>query len=122
MLLGIAFLILYAEHGTGYIDRIFNQYPLPQLSLQLHIAALLIANVVLIKCAQLPLHGWLVQVVESPTPVSALLHAGIINLGGLLLLMFAPLFSVFTCPSARFGCCLPICCLCIFGDDDDYQH
>ncbi len=93
LLLGIAFLILYAEHGTGYIDRIFNQYPLPHLSLNLHIAALLIANVVLIKCAQLPLHGWLVQVVESPTPVSALLHAGIINLGGLLLLMFAPLFS-----------------------------
>ncbi|MEE4661034.1 MAG: proton-conducting transporter membrane subunit, partial [Halieaceae bacterium] len=38
-------------------------------------------------------HGWLIQVVESPTPVSALLHAGVINLGGFLLLLFAPLFS-----------------------------
>ncbi len=93
ILLGIAFLIIYAEHGTGFIDRIFVSYPLQSLSINLHIAAILIANVVLIKCAQLPLHGWLIQVVESPTPVSALLHAGIINMGGMLLLIFAPLFS-----------------------------
>ncbi len=93
ILLGIAFLMIYAEHGTGFIDDIFAQYPLQSLSINLHIAAILIANVVLIKCAQLPLHGWLIQVVESPTPVSALLHAGIINMGGMLLLTFAPLFS-----------------------------
>jgi len=93
VLLGVAFLLIYAEHGNAYIDQIFAQYPLQSLSVNLHIAAFLIANVVLIKCAQLPLHGWLIQVVESPTPVSALLHAGIINLGGLLLLLFAPLFS-----------------------------
>lgn len=93
ILLSIAFLIIYSEHGTGFIDHIFAQYPLQNLSINLHIAAILIANVVLIKCAQLPLHGWLIQVVESPTPVSALLHAGIINMGGILLLMFAPLFS-----------------------------
>ena len=92
-LLGIAFLIIYFEHGTALIDDIFANYPVASLSLNLHIAALLIAVVVLIKCAQLPLHGWLIQVVESPTPVSALLHAGIINMGGLLLLVFAPLFS-----------------------------
>lgn len=92
-LLGIAFLILYFEHETAYIDKIFASYPLGSLSINLHIAALLISIVVLIKCAQLPLHGWLIQVVESPTPVSALLHAGIINMGGLLLLIFAPLFS-----------------------------
>lgn len=93
VLLGVAFLLIYAEHNNAYIDQIFAQYPLQDLSVNLHIAAFLIANVVLIKCAQLPLHGWLIQVVESPTPVSALLHAGIINLGGLLLLLFAPLFS-----------------------------
>ncbi|WP_350609572.1 proton-conducting transporter membrane subunit, partial [Pseudoalteromonas sp. 41-MNA-CIBAN-0057] len=46
----------------------------------------------LIKCAQLPMHGWLIKVVEVPTPVSALLHAGVINLGGFLLILFAPLF------------------------------
>lgn len=92
-LLGTAFLILYFEHGIANIDDIFAHYPLESLSLSLHIAAILISIVVLIKCAQLPLHGWLIQVVESPTPVSAVLHAGIINMGGLLLLVFSPLFS-----------------------------
>ncbi len=43
----------------------------------------------LLKTATLPLHGWLTEVMEAPTPVSALLHAGIINAGGVLLLRFA---------------------------------
>jgi NAD(P)H-quinone oxidoreductase subunit 5 len=47
----------------------------------------------LLKCAQLPLHGWLIQVMEAPTPVSALLHAGVVNLGGLVLIRFAPLLA-----------------------------
>lgn len=91
--LATAFLVIYFEHGTAYIDDIFALYPLASLNVNLHVAAMLISIVVLIKCAQLPLHGWLIQVVESPTPVSALLHAGIINMGGLLLLLFSPLFS-----------------------------
>ncbi|MEO6124470.1 MAG: NADH-quinone oxidoreductase subunit L [Ilumatobacteraceae bacterium] len=44
----------------------------------------------ILKCAQLPFHGWLIQVMEAPTPVSALLHAGVVNLGGFVLLRFAP--------------------------------
>jgi NAD(P)H-quinone oxidoreductase subunit 5 len=52
----------------------------------LQLAALLLAASALLKCAQLPVHGWLIQVMEAPTPVSALLHAGVVNLGGFLLL------------------------------------
>lgn len=52
----------------------------------LQAAALLLAASALLKCAQLPVHGWLIQVMEAPTPVSALLHAGVVNLGGFLLL------------------------------------
>jgi NAD(P)H-quinone oxidoreductase subunit 5 len=48
--------------------------------------ALLFAASALLKCAQLPVHGWLIQVMEAPTPVSALLHAGVVNLGGFLLI------------------------------------
>ena len=47
----------------------------------------------LLKCAQLPLHGWLIQVMEAPTPVSALLHAGVVNIGGVVLIRFAPLLA-----------------------------
>lgn len=53
------------------------------------IAALLIALAALLKSAQFPTHGWLVEVMETPTPVSALLHAGIINAGGFLVVRFA---------------------------------
>lgn len=92
-LLAFAFVLLYSHHQTFFISTILSSYPAENLSWQEHSAAILLALVALIKCAQLPVHGWLIQVVEAPTPVSALLHAGVINLGGFLLLAFAPLFS-----------------------------
>lgn len=53
-------------------------------------AALLVLGGVL-KAAQFPLHGWLTEVIEAPTPVSALLHAGIVNAGGFVLIRMADL-------------------------------
>ena len=52
-------------------------------------AASLLAVAALLKSAQFPTHGWLTEVMEAPTPVSALLHAGVINAGGFLLIRFA---------------------------------
>jgi len=52
-------------------------------------AAIFIAFAALLKSAQFPTHGWLPEVMETPTPVSALLHAGIINAGGFLVIRFA---------------------------------
>ncbi len=89
----VAFYLLWQQHGTANIDTIISAYQAPAaLSLNEQLAAVLLALTALIKCAQLPVHGWLIQVVEAPTPVSALLHAGVINLGGFLLILFAPLF------------------------------
>jgi len=53
------------------------------------LACFLLVIAGLLKSAQFPLHGWLIEVMETPTPVSALLHAGIINAGGFLLLRFS---------------------------------
>jgi NAD(P)H-quinone oxidoreductase subunit 5 len=60
----------------------------------IEIAALLMAITAMLKSAQFPLHGWLLEVMETPTPVSALLHAGIINAGGFLVLRFTSIISL----------------------------
>ncbi len=51
---------------------------------------LLLCAAALVKCAQAPFHGWLPETVEAPTPFSAMMHAGIVNAGGALLIRFAP--------------------------------
>jgi NAD(P)H-quinone oxidoreductase subunit 5 len=97
-LLLVAIVLLYQQHGSFFISELLSHFnriaasPDLQLTGADQIAAVLIALTALIKCAQLPVHGWLIQVVEAPTPISALLHAGVINLGGFLLILFAPLF------------------------------
>lgn len=52
---------------------------------------LLIFVAVMTKTAQFPFHIWLPDTLETPTPVSALMHAGIINAGGFLLIRCAPM-------------------------------
>ena len=53
-------------------------------------AALLVVAAAMLKAAQFPTHGWLVELMETPTPVSALLHAGILNGGVFLVARLAP--------------------------------
>lgn len=56
--------------------------------------ALLIFAGAMSKSAQFPLHMWLPDSLYAPTPVTALLHAGIINAGGFLLSRLAPLYAL----------------------------
>ncbi len=66
------------------------QGPLPPA---LDVAAVLGVASAALKSAQFPLHGWLIQVMEAPTPVSALLHAGIVNAGAFLVIRMSPVIS-----------------------------
>lgn len=52
---------------------------------------LLLALGAAIKSAQWPFHFWLPDTLEAPTPVSALMHAGIVNAGGYLMVRMSPM-------------------------------
>jgi len=93
LFLATALVLIYLQTETLFIDQSMAIISQQERGWYLEFAALSLVMAALIKCAQLPLHGWLIQVVEAPTPVSALLHAGIINLGGLLLLVTTPVWS-----------------------------
>lgn len=47
----------------------------------------------IIPAGQWPFHRWLLESAVTPTPVSAVMHAGLVNAGGLLLLRFSSLFT-----------------------------
>ncbi len=89
-----ALVLIYNETNTlfftGITDFVVTHGGLtPALS----IAMFLVAVAVILKTAQLPVHGWIIQVMEAPTPVSALLHAGVVNLGGFVLIRLSMLLD-----------------------------
>lgn len=92
LLLGAAALA-WSSVGSGSLSDLWRHLALHGASPALQWSAVLLALAVIVRTALLPLHGWLIQVMEAPTPVSALLHAGVVNLGGYVLIRFAPLLE-----------------------------
>ncbi len=84
-------ILLWSMSGVAGAGRTFNFTELPALVGQmdphlLTIAALLLFCGVLGKSAQVPLHVWLADAMEGPTPVSALIHAATMVAAGIYLL------------------------------------
>lgn len=88
-----AFFLLYREFGSGNLEVIFkaiqNSSSTRFSFMVVEAPTLLLVLAALLKSAQFPTHGWLIEVMETPTPVSALLHAGLLNAGPFLIIRMA---------------------------------
>ena len=90
--------LLYHAFGTWSLHEIFAHFtaaPDTRTLFDLPLAdtvAGLVALAAFARSAQFLLHAWLPYSMSGPTPVSALMHAGIVNAGGFLINRFAPLF------------------------------
>jgi NAD(P)H-quinone oxidoreductase subunit 5 len=82
----VAAVLIAASVGNLSFEAIAASVEQGDLSWQLHLAAWLIVAYAVLKSGQFPFHGWLLQVMEAPTPVSALLHAGIVYSGAIIVL------------------------------------
>jgi NAD(P)H-quinone oxidoreductase subunit 5 len=85
----VAVVLLFVKYGTGDIAEILAAARMGEGQGGAGWIAAALAFAAILKSAQFPMHGWLTEVMETPTPVSALLHAGVINAGGFLLIRFA---------------------------------
>lgn len=92
LLIGAAALA-WIEVGSGSLSVLWAHLGREGMSTPLQFSAVGVVLAVILRTALMPVHGWLIQVMEAPTPVSALLHAGVINLGGYVLILFAPLLE-----------------------------
>ena len=95
MILG-AFVLFITYHSLTYAG-VFNQLTTLNISESpaLELAAFLLLVGAVAKSAQIPLHTWLPDAMEGPTPVSALIHAATMVTAGVYLVgRMHPIYDV----------------------------
>ncbi len=90
-LLVAALLSLWWATGETTVSGIAAADAIPGTVLVLAAVALVLAAT--IQSALIPFHTWLLASMTAPTPASALMHAGFVNAGGILLVRFAPVVT-----------------------------
>lgn len=78
--------VIFAHAQELALSQPVKANPYPWIGLFLVLGAMT-------KSAQVPFHSWLPDTMETPTPVSALMHAGVINAGGFLIIRLSPVMS-----------------------------
>ncbi len=91
-----AFVVVYREFETLNLSQLLGiaKTQSGPASIGVQAAGVLIAIGAITKSAQFPFHTWLPLTMETPTPVSALMHAGVVNAGGYLMIRVNPLISL----------------------------
>ena len=94
-----AVIICYKFYGNSNFNIITANYgdiKTTFLGISVSVNTLIIALIlvaVMTKSAQFPFHIWLPDTMQAPTPVSAIMHAGVINSGGFLLTRISPMIA-----------------------------
>ncbi|MFY7697254.1 MAG: proton-conducting transporter membrane subunit [Legionella sp.] len=83
--------LLFIDGATTNLSMLMQQASTSN-SISFSIASGLLVITILAQSGLFPFHQWLLSSLNSPTPVSAIMHGGLINGGGLLLVKFSPLF------------------------------
>ena len=86
-------ILLFIEFDTINLEAIFvgigELTPASLTNGNLGLVATFLVMAAMLKSAQFPTHAWLIEVMETPTPVSAMLHAGLLNAGPFLIIRMA---------------------------------
>jgi len=86
--------LLHYTTGKWYLSEILmGNFTNNLLWQETFIINLLIVLSAVILAGQWPFHRWLIESAVIPTPVSAIMHAGLVNAGALLIWKFYPLFT-----------------------------
>jgi NAD(P)H-quinone oxidoreductase subunit 5 len=88
--LNVALYLLSHEASSNSIQQILGSDLISQKTLIA--ASILIFVAALTQCALYPFHSWLISSLNSPTSASAVMHAGLVNGGGIILARFSSLF------------------------------
>lgn len=94
----LAAVLLFQAYGTFDLGAIFDALQADPGRTTIcgyrlaEVVAMLVSISAFARSAQFVLHAWLPYTMEGPTPVSALMHAGIVNAGGFIINRFAPVF------------------------------
>lgn len=90
-----ATVILYGQFNTlEFAELMQRAGALSTTNSALQLASFLLVFGAVTKSAQIPFHTWLPLTMETPTPVSALMHAGIVNAGGYLMIRTSSLVTM----------------------------
>lgn len=88
----VAVILLYVATGNWHINVTLANDDVITSGMRF-IIDMLIVLAVIVPAAQFPFQSWLIESVAAPTPVSAIMHAGIVNAGGIILTRFSPVFN-----------------------------